>query len=448
MEAYIKGRFTHPAPGSGAFTIGVDGHYGIGKSFFLKRLQKQLSMNHPVAFVDAWADDTADDPLSAIIMSITEAVLTKLPDAKTTGKPSEKLKARSVDLLKVGIKVSTRAVMAKMLTESGWDQISETITKLADETADLIGKDATEDSPLVLKRKLISEFHEKLSALTDAIKEEGLFELPLVLIIDELDRCRPTYAIKLLEETKHFFDSTSVVILYGMSRTALTHTVKAVYGSEFGADEYLQRFVRRRFSLAEAPLSSFIEREMLESGAPIEKLHLPGDPDDIEEKRARHARYLSLILAENGVSARSTQAVLEHLFSFLGMWDHPVPVQLALLAPLAICHQKGIAHSDFKGDSFTFQFNIDVPTAGELFYEIQAHANLTWIELINQRNSQSNKSGGLAIAVQEMVQCADKPKLDKTDYDKKIPLSEYQSRVVDVGEIVYFQVEKTNSKAP
>lgn len=287
MEAYIKGRFAHPAPGSGAFTIGVDGHYGIGKSFFLKRLQKQLSMNHPVAFVDAWADDTADDPLTAIIMSITEAVLTKLPDAKTTSKPSEKLKARSVDLLKVGIKVSTRAVMAKMLTESGWDQISETITKLADETADLIRKDATEDSPLVLKRKLISEFHEKLNALTDAIKEEGLFELPLVLIIDELDRCRPTYAIKLLEETKHFFDSTSVVILYGMNRAALKHTVKAVYGSEFGADEYLQRFVRRRFSLAEAPLSSFIEREMLESGAPIEKLHLPGDPDDIDEKRAR-----------------------------------------------------------------------------------------------------------------------------------------------------------------
>ncbi len=52
------------------FTLAVDARYGEGKTFFLKRLSQQLSLNHPVAFVDAWADDLADEPLTALAATL------------------------------------------------------------------------------------------------------------------------------------------------------------------------------------------------------------------------------------------------------------------------------------------------------------------------------------------------------------------------------------------
>jgi hypothetical protein len=49
-----------------ASTIAVDASYGEGKTFFLTRLAEHLSINHPVAFVDAWADDLANEPFTAL----------------------------------------------------------------------------------------------------------------------------------------------------------------------------------------------------------------------------------------------------------------------------------------------------------------------------------------------------------------------------------------------
>ena len=48
---------------SQGFTISVDADYGIGKSYFLRRLAEQMALTHPVAFVDAWSDDLADEPM-------------------------------------------------------------------------------------------------------------------------------------------------------------------------------------------------------------------------------------------------------------------------------------------------------------------------------------------------------------------------------------------------
>ena len=56
------------------FTLSVDAGYGQGKTFFLKRLAQQLSINHPVAFVDAWSDDLADEPLTALAATLKKAL--------------------------------------------------------------------------------------------------------------------------------------------------------------------------------------------------------------------------------------------------------------------------------------------------------------------------------------------------------------------------------------
>ena len=69
----------------------------------------------------------------------------------------------------------------------------------------------------------------------------------LFILIDELDRCRPTYAIKLLERVKHMFETDQVVFVIATDTSQLKHSIRATYGGEFDAQTYLQRFFDRTF---------------------------------------------------------------------------------------------------------------------------------------------------------------------------------------------------------
>ncbi|TOL41491.1 hypothetical protein CGH98_24085, partial [Vibrio parahaemolyticus] len=78
------------------------------------------------------------------------------------------------------------------------------------------------------------------------------------VFIDELDRCRPSYAVEMLEVIKHFFELDNVVFVVATDTEQLQHAVKAVYGQLFDAQLYLGRFFRRRFSLLELSRKQFI----------------------------------------------------------------------------------------------------------------------------------------------------------------------------------------------
>ena len=85
---------------------------------------------------------------------------------------------------------------------------------------------------------------------------------PLVVFIDELDRCRPTYAIELLEVAKHLFAVDGVVFVLGVNRSELAESVKAVYGTYFGAQAYLNRFFNLEISLPSPDRKAFIESQL------------------------------------------------------------------------------------------------------------------------------------------------------------------------------------------
>lgn len=67
-------------------------------------------------------------------------------------------------------------------------------------------------------------------------------EKRICLIIDELDRCKPTYAVELLEIIKHLFDMENITILFVTNKKELGATIKQYYGSEFDGYKYLNKF--------------------------------------------------------------------------------------------------------------------------------------------------------------------------------------------------------------
>ena len=107
-------------------------------------------------------------------------------------------------------------------------------------------------------KKCIKEFERVLQDLAVALSESHE-NRPLIVVIDELDRCRPSYAVELLEVVKHLFGVDRIVFVLAINRSELAHSVRALYGSGFDADNYLRRFFDVDFRLPEPERKTFID---------------------------------------------------------------------------------------------------------------------------------------------------------------------------------------------
>jgi hypothetical protein len=92
------------------------------------------------------------------------------------------------------------------------------------------------------KREAMRQLRESLIALTSA---QGGDEKPrpIVVVVDELDRCRPDYALSLIETIKHFFSVPNIHFVLGVNLSALQYSVSARYGGGFDSEGYLRRFI-------------------------------------------------------------------------------------------------------------------------------------------------------------------------------------------------------------
>lgn len=70
-----------------------------------------------------------------------------------------------------------------------------------------------------------------------------------IIFIDELDRCRPEFAIKVLEQTKNLFQQDNIVMVYSTDITQLAHSLQGVYGPKFEGRKNLERFYDKRLEL-------------------------------------------------------------------------------------------------------------------------------------------------------------------------------------------------------
>ena len=229
LISYIRSVYS-----SGAFSgeersqvIAVDAEYGFGKTFFLKRLAKDLEGETPVAFVDTWSDDFVGEPLISLAATLERAIEPYLNQAevskkwKSVAEATGKIawlgaKGIGKQLAKLAISESAvegiGAVVQGLDTEHR-DAVSEAFQKGMDDELDSNANSATDRGRAYLgsriaeyreMRQLIENLRSSLSQLAIAAESKGL-RLPLVVVVDELDRCRPSYAIKFLEEVKHLF---------------------------------------------------------------------------------------------------------------------------------------------------------------------------------------------------------------------------------------------------
>ncbi|HAS8442505.1 TPA: hypothetical protein I7740_25080, partial [Vibrio vulnificus] len=108
----------------------------------------------------------------------------------------------------------------------------------------------------------IKDFQEVLVKLAEAFvetfkQEQNPKQYPVYVLIDELDRCRPSYAIEIIESVKHFFNTKNFVFVVATDTEQLQHSVKAVYGEGFDAHSYLSRFFHKTVTLPAPSMTEY-----------------------------------------------------------------------------------------------------------------------------------------------------------------------------------------------
>ena len=121
----------------------------------------------------------------------------------------------------------------------------------------------------IMVKHLIDEHDAKPNAIRDlktnieqwieTVIAQKKLQYPAFIFIDELDRCRPSYAVEMLETIKHIFDIKGIIFVVATDTEQLQHAVKAIYGEGFDARLYLGRFFNSRFSLKAPNLKGFLE---------------------------------------------------------------------------------------------------------------------------------------------------------------------------------------------
>lgn len=244
--------------------ISVDAPWGGGKTTFIRMWSQQLAdAGYPVVSHNAWETDFVEDPLVAFIGEL-EQDLSALRDSGSAN-PTVTKNWRRLKSLGVGVIRSTGPLAVKIASQGLLDAesvrqalgfvgnsaapISEYVSKLTEERLDAYAQE----------KRAIKAFRETLTLLAKELTTGGALMPPLIIFVDELDRCRPSYAIALLERMKHLFSVEGVVFVLALDKGQLAHTVRAIYGQGFGAEGYLRRFIDYDYHLPMPKGKVFVE---------------------------------------------------------------------------------------------------------------------------------------------------------------------------------------------
>ena len=231
-----------------AFTLSINANWGSGKTTFIKLWQAYLTkeLNVKSIYFSAWEDDFSKEPLIAILGQINQYIKDNFTSNSEVEENFEKVKELGGKILRRGIPSFLKGATAGVLDfEKGYEAALGAIVESS----------AKELIDNYSKNKLVTEefkvaIHNLLSNIDD--------NKPFIIFIDELDRCRPTYSIELLERVKHILGIDGLIFVLSIDKTQLSESIKSQYGN-IDTDNYLKRFIDMQYNLKNISINDFCE---------------------------------------------------------------------------------------------------------------------------------------------------------------------------------------------
>ena len=256
----LKSIITNQRDNSFGYSFAIDGEWGCGKTWVLNELEKQLAEDlenkYLIFHYNAWKNDFYDEPLVAILSVIVE----------TLKKQKQSLKEKEANSKIISSSISTLTKVASSIIEKKYninpneiiDSIKESGKAIID--VKLSKSDFNQILPLENALFQIKSIIQKLSE-----------KFHIILIVDELDRCLPEYAIKVLERLHHVCDGIPVIQVLAINKRHLADCISSVFGKNYikkdnvdsnnilFAESYLEKFVDIIIPLSSGNLNSKLE---------------------------------------------------------------------------------------------------------------------------------------------------------------------------------------------
>ena len=208
----------------------VDAKWGDGKTIFARMWAADLKRQGIRSlYFDAYEHDYAGDPFVSLCADII-----KLSEFGFPGNVG--IQGLKNDFKESAVRAGGKVLGALARKERSAPDLGDPAVAASMESDHIrraieehvAGKDSQDD------------FRQKLSVLGAAVRKAQ--EFPLLIVVDELDRCRPEYALSLIERIKHLFSTSNVSFVLLVNTAQLESCVRVVYGADADAHNYLQKF--------------------------------------------------------------------------------------------------------------------------------------------------------------------------------------------------------------
>jgi len=286
------------------FVISIEALWGYGKTTFVNLWKADLENNKYLClYFNAWETDFYDDPLIAFISEIQALFQGRMLEHQDDQilNPLQELINAGEKIANISIPLIVKSLSMGLVDKDTFDEFKQI----------LVPTDNTLVKKYLEQKENIKLFKDKLQKLICAVGRYKDFSLPVIVFIDELDRCKPDYSLLFLERIKHLFNIEGMVFVLSIDRAQLENSIKTVYGDEIEVDGYLRKFIDLRFALPKPNNSQYYEY--------LCKYYLLWD--FISKKRPNEfERNLPLIIAELFNITKLSLREMDQLFLSLNLF--------------------------------------------------------------------------------------------------------------------------------
>jgi hypothetical protein len=310
--------------------VALDGEWGSGKSTFLKMWAGELrKAGFPVVYFDAFENDYVDDAFLAIAGEIISLAEAKKPQT-TKDQFVEKAKGAGKALLRSGLRLGIKGASIGILDmadiEALRSDIAGELSNFVDRyIGELLEQRQQQKNAVIQFKNALSELPSLLSTVSPP--------KPLIFIIDELDRCKPLFALQILERIKHFFAVKNINFVLGVHLPQLQTSVASAYGNKLDATRYLQKFIHLTIPLPNelSRQNKLAATEYLEH---ISKTIKPkqGDDDRIETS----VRVIQHISSHRNITLRDIEQIWANIVLSISFTDINYFMPPPILAGLCV----------------------------------------------------------------------------------------------------------------